>query len=40
MKLTEDESQWQKGVMIINILQVISIGHVLEAAGLYQQTLL
>ena len=30
----------KKSVMVINILQMICIGHVLENAGLYQQTLL
>ena len=30
----------KKTVMVINILQMICIGHVLEAPGLYQQTLL
>ena len=31
----------KKSVMVINILQMICIGHVLEASGLYyQQTLL
>ena len=29
----------KKGVMVISILQMICIGHVLEAPGLYQQTL-
>ena len=40
LKLTEHESQCQKSVMIINIIQMIYLGHVLEAPGLYQQTLL
>ena len=30
----------KKSVMVINILQMICIGHVVEAPGLYQQTLL
>ena len=38
LKLTEDGSQYPKSVMVINILQIICIGHVLEA--LDQQTLL
>ena len=32
--------QCQKSVMVISILQMICIGHVLEALGLYQQKLL
>ena len=34
LKLTEDGSQCPKSVMVINILQIICIGHVLEAPGL------
>ena len=34
LKLTGDEIQCQKSVMVINILQMIYIGHVLDAPGL------
>ena len=34
------ESQCQKTIMVINILQMMCIGPVLEAPGPYQQTLL
>ena len=34
------ESQYQKTIMVINILQIMCIGPVLEAPGPYQQTLL
>ena len=40
LKLTEDERQCQKCAMVINTLQMICIGHALEAPALYQQTLL
>ena len=40
LKLIENESQCQKIVMVINVLQMICIGHVLKAPGPYQQALL
>ena len=39
-KLVNMRVSAKKTVMVINILQMICIGHVLEAPGLYQQTLL
>ena len=39
LKLTV-ESVPKKSVMVINILQMMCIGHFLEAPGLYQHTLL
>ena len=38
-KLVNVRVSAKKTVMVINILQMICIGHVLEAPGLYQQTL-
>ena len=34
LKSTEDESKCQRSVMIINLFQIMCIGHVLEAPGL------
>ena len=39
-KLVNMRVSAKKTVMVINILQMICIGHVLEAPGSYQQTLL
>ena len=40
LKLIDDESQCQKSVVIINILQMMCMRHVLEAPGPYQKILL
>ena len=40
LKLIEDENQCQKSVVVINILQVICMGHALEAPGPYQKRFL